>query len=64
MAAPRREDLRESILEKTTLLLQTSSFDDITLAGIAGAAGISKGTLYYYYNNDRYNLSLPQYYLF
>lgn len=51
MAAPRRENIREKILESATTLLAKTPFDEITLAGIAAAAGISKGTLYYYYNN-------------
>lgn len=49
MAAPRNANLKENILKATANLLQTMSFDDITLAGISTAAGISKGTLYYYY---------------
>ena len=51
MAAPRRDNIREKILDSTAALLTHTPFDEITLAGIAAAAGISKGTLYYYYNN-------------
>ena len=51
MAAPRKENLREKILVSTASLLTGTPFDEITLAGIASAAGISKGTLYYYYNS-------------
>ena len=51
MAAPRRENIRERILDRTTALLGHTPFDEITLARIAQAADISKGTLYYYYNN-------------
>ncbi len=51
MAAPRKEDIRAMILDSTALLLKNTPFDAITLAGIAAAAGISKGTLYYYYNS-------------
>lgn len=51
MAAPRNENIKQQILKSTAALLQTTSFEAITLAGIAQQAGISKGTLYYYYNN-------------
>ncbi|MEG2165179.1 MAG: TetR/AcrR family transcriptional regulator [Ruthenibacterium sp.] len=51
MAAPRNANIKQQILKSTAALLQTTSFEAITLAGIATAAGISKGTLYYYYNN-------------
>lgn len=51
MAAPRNANIKEQILNSTAVLLQTNSFEAITLAGIAKQAGISKGTLYYYYNN-------------
>jgi AcrR family transcriptional regulator len=51
MAAPRKENLREEILRSTTALLGTAPFEAITLARIAQAAGISKGTLYYYYSS-------------
>lgn len=51
MAAPRRENIHERILDSTAALLAGTPFEEISLAGIAAAAGISKGTLYYYYNN-------------
>lgn len=51
MAAPRGTDIRTAILDAATALLQSSTFDSITLALIAQKAGISKGTLYYYYSN-------------
>lgn len=51
MAAPRNADIRRKILKTTTRLLQKNSFAEISLANIAKEAGISKGTLYYYYNN-------------
>lgn len=51
MAAPRGTDTRGIILDAATELLQDSTFDSITLASIAKKAGISKGTLYYYYCN-------------
>ncbi|MEG1069871.1 MAG: TetR/AcrR family transcriptional regulator [Ruthenibacterium sp.] len=51
MAAPRNANIKQTILKSTAALLQTTSFEAITLAGIAKEAGISKGTLYYYYRN-------------
>lgn len=51
MAAPLGTDTRGTILDAATELLQSSAFDTITLARIAEKAGISKGTLYYYYSN-------------
>lgn len=51
MAAPRGDNIRENILDKTIQLMQSKSFSDITLADISAAAGISKGTLYYYYRD-------------
>ena len=49
MAAPRNENIKEQILNTTEKLLKDSSFSDISLAKIASASEISKGTLYYYY---------------
>ncbi len=49
MAAPRKDNVREKIMEATECLLETQSMDSISLASIASTAGISKGTLYYYY---------------
>lgn len=49
MAAPRNENLKNSILSAALKLLQTTSFGDISLAAIAKQAKLSKGTLYYYY---------------
>lgn len=49
MAAPRKDNIQEKILEATCDLLKTNSLADISLADIAKAAGISKGTLYYHY---------------
>lgn len=51
MAAPRKENIRQKILDETKELLKSQSLADISLAEIADAAGISKGTLYYYYKN-------------
>ena len=49
MAAPRKDNIKEKILLATTELLKTTALADISLAEIAAAAGISKGTLYYHY---------------
>ena len=49
MAAPRKEDVRGIVLDATAALLKTQTFADLSLAQIAAAAGISKGTLYYHY---------------
>lgn len=49
MAAPRKENVKDIIIESTESLLKTHSIDDISLAEISTAAGISKGTLYYHY---------------
>lgn len=49
MAAPRNDNVREKILNATAGLLEHKSLSDISLAEIAAASGISKGTLYYYY---------------
>lgn len=51
MAAPLNAGIREKILAATSRLLEARSFAHISLAEIAKAAGISKGTLYYYYNS-------------
>ncbi|HPZ00484.1 MAG TPA: TetR/AcrR family transcriptional regulator [Clostridiales bacterium] len=51
MAAPRKEDVKTIIMDATETLLSSHSIDNITLAMIAGEAGISKGTLYYHYKN-------------
>ena len=51
MAAPRKENVKELILNAAEELLTHKKLSDISLAEIAGHAGISKGTLYYYYKN-------------
>ena len=51
MAAPLGTQIRERILESAAALMKERSFFDISLADIARAARISKGTLYYYYNS-------------
>lgn len=51
MATTLNSNVKEKILNSTVELLKATSFEDISLAKIASAAKISKGTLYYYYNN-------------
>lgn len=51
MATPLNSNIKEKILDNTISLLHNNSFDEISLAKIASASKISKGTLYYYYNN-------------
>ena len=51
MAAPRNDNVKDKILDAATGLLNTQTFADISLAEIAAAAGVSKGTLYYHYKN-------------
>ena len=49
MAAPRKENIKEMVLDALLKLLETKIFNEISLAEVAKAAGISKGTLYYHY---------------
>ena len=49
MAAPRKENIKEMVLDALLKRLETKSFNEISLAEVAKAAGISKGTLYYHY---------------
>jgi len=49
MAAPRKDNVKEKIIEATEELLSQKGISDISLAEIAKTAGISKGTLYYHY---------------
>lgn len=49
MAAPRKDNVKEKILDATAGLLEHKALSDISLAEIAAASGISKGTLYYHY---------------
>jgi len=49
MAAPRKGNVKDIIMDATVELLEKQSLDDISLAKIATTAGISKGTLYYHY---------------
>lgn len=49
VAAPRKDDVKEIILDATSELMDEDAIDSISLAQIAAKAGISKGTLYYHY---------------
>lgn len=49
MAAPRKEDIKTKIRTATKNLMEKKMLADISLAEIAAEAGVSKGTLYYYY---------------
>ena len=51
MAAPRKDNVKELILNATEELLEHKKLSNISLAEIAREAGISKGTLYYHYKN-------------
>ena len=51
MAAQRPENINEIILDTAEELLMKMPFSDVTLEKIAENAGISKGTLYYYYKS-------------
>lgn len=51
MAAPRKDNVKELILDTTENLLENKLLSEISLACIAKAAGISKGTLYYHYKS-------------
>lgn len=51
MAAPRKDNVKELILDAAEKLLETRKLSDISLSEIAHTAGISKGTLYYHYKS-------------
>lgn len=51
MAAPRKDNVKELILDAAEKLLETKKISGISLAEIAREAGISKGTLYYHYKS-------------
>lgn len=51
MAAPRKDNVKELILNAIEQLLETQKLSEITFAQIAASAGISKGTLYYHYKS-------------
>lgn len=49
MAAPRKDNVKEIIMDSTEALLKSRPLADISLAEIARETGISKGTLYYHF---------------
>lgn len=50
--APRKGDLRrEAVLDAAERLLAEVGFDAMTIADVAGAAGISRGALYFYFGS-------------
>lgn len=51
MAAPRKDNVKELIIEHTEKLLETKKLSELSFAEIASTAGISKGTLYYHYKS-------------
>ena len=51
MAAPRKDNVKDLILNAIEQLLETQKLSEITFAQIAANAGISKGTLYYHYKS-------------
>lgn len=56
MAAPYNDNIRERILQAAAKLLEVKSFAEISLAEIAAAASISKGSIYYYYKSKEHLL--------
>lgn len=50
MAATLKTDTRQVIIDSTLNLISTRDVNEVSLADIASAAGITKGTLFYYYN--------------
>ena len=51
MAAPHNSNIKERILESATSLLRERSFNDVSLSEIAETAGVTKGSVYYYYKS-------------
>ena len=49
MAAPHNDKKKKKILEAASQLLAEKSFNEISLAQIAARAGVTKGSVYYYY---------------
>jgi TetR/AcrR family transcriptional regulator, ethionamide resistance regulator len=47
------QDLREDILAATARLLAGHSFTDLTVSDILNAAGISRGTFYFYFDSKQ-----------
>jgi AcrR family transcriptional regulator len=53
MAAPKNIDTRQLILDSTEKLIKERQVEAVSLQDIATEAGISKGTLYYYYTSKQ-----------
>ncbi|NLY82386.1 MAG: TetR/AcrR family transcriptional regulator [Clostridiales bacterium] len=51
MAAPKNDNVRNRILDTASMMLEEKSFNSISLSQIATKTGISKGSIYYYYNS-------------
>lgn len=51
MAAPRKDNVKDLIIEATEKLMENQKLSEISFAAIAKEAGISKGTLYYHYKS-------------
>lgn len=49
MAAPHNDNIKEKVLTAATELLQEKAFYEVSLMDIARKAGVSKGSVYYYY---------------
>ena len=53
-AAPRKGDLREkAILDVTETLLATQGLESFTMSDIAQGAGLSRGSMYFYFGSKR-----------
>ncbi|WP_126552902.1 TetR/AcrR family transcriptional regulator [Dictyobacter kobayashii] len=44
-----KEERRQAILATAWQLFQTTSYEDVTIAGVAEAAGLAKGTIFLYF---------------
>lgn len=51
MAAPRKDNVKELIVESLEELMDQKPFSEISTSEIAKKAGISKGTLYYHFKS-------------
>lgn len=49
MAAPHNDNIKEKVLKAATELLQEKAFNEVSLMEIARTAGVTKGSVYYYY---------------
>lgn len=51
MAAPHNDDIKGKILNSASELLREKSFNEVSLSQIAKNAGVTKGSVYYYYKS-------------